>query len=172
MFMDAILIIFMLLFSFPIISLIHEYGHVIVAKCLGVQVEKIQIGVGHALTKWEQNNIDVELNWNFFFGGHTFLKDEEAYAKWKRFLIIIAGPIVSIGTYLVIIYVLPLFYIPQNVHMINWLYLFSVISLYMGVVHLIPFRKGINRNNTQGYRTDGSMLLALLFSARKKGRSA
>ncbi len=99
--------------------IIHEFGHFIVAKILGVGVERFSIGFGPVLFKIKPKKTEYALSL-ILLGGYVKLKGESEeesledesdafYAQplWKRFLIVLAGPmfnIVSAVIFMIIAY--------------------------------------------------------------------
>jgi len=88
--------------------IIHEFGHFIVAKMLGVGVERFSIGFGPVLFKFKPKKTEYALSL-VLLGGYVKLKGENEeegvedesdafYAQplWKRFLIVLAGPMFNI----------------------------------------------------------------------------
>lgn len=160
--MDAILILIMLLLTFPMVSLLHEWGHYVTAKGLGMEVSKIQLGMGKALSKWFMGETVVEYNWNCFFGGHTFIQDAEYFSRIKQIIVILAGVLLSLMMYLLSWNLLKIVELNNIPLLKDWLYIFMMMNLYMGVVHLFPFRKGIRRDFL-GHPSDG---LALFYALK------
>lgn len=80
--------------------LVHEWGHFIVARKLGVKVEEFGFGFPPRIAKKHWRGTDYTLNW-LPFGGFVRLKGEEdadkspdSYASqtpWRRSLIVLAG---------------------------------------------------------------------------------
>lgn len=93
-------LILQFIFVFGLIVFVHELGHFLVSKWVGVDVEEFGFGYPPRLVKlFNWRGTEVTLNW-IPFGGFVRLKgdtdDSEpggmlAAPKWKRFLILIAG---------------------------------------------------------------------------------
>jgi hypothetical protein len=169
---DAIIVLFMLFLTFPLVSLLHEWGHYVVAKQLGMNVTKIQLGTGYPLSKWKQGETEIQFNWNCFFGGYTFIEGIESYSRSKRFLVIIAGLGVSFVTYLISWKLLGWIGTPDPTLLEQWLYVFMIMNIYLGAVQLFPFRRGVKRTHT-GYPSDGLLLFHLMMkkeSEQKKNK--
>ncbi len=105
--------------------IIHEFGHFIVAKILGVGVERFSIGFGPILFKVKPKKTEYALSL-VLLGGYVKLKGESEeedvedesdafYAQplWKRFLIVLAGPMFNIFS--AIIFMMIAYHIGVNV---------------------------------------------------------
>lgn len=98
--MQSIWVIVQFIFVFGLLVFIHELGHFLAAKWLGIGVEEFGFGYPPRLAKlFTWKGTIVSLNW-IPFGGFVRLKGETddgeeggllAAPKWKRFLILIAG---------------------------------------------------------------------------------
>lgn len=85
---------------FILLILIHEFGHFIAAKLLGVRVNEFAIGMGPKLIKWGKGETRYSIN-AFPIGGYCAMEgeDEESHddrafcnkKPWRRFLIVIMG---------------------------------------------------------------------------------
>ena len=88
--------------------LIHEFGHYIVAKWLGVRVEQFAIGFGKRLVGFRKGDTDYRIN-AIPLGGYVKMSGENPmdersddprefmnHSRWHRFLIAIAGPTMNI----------------------------------------------------------------------------
>jgi regulator of sigma E protease len=88
--------------------LIHEFGHYIVAKWLGVRVEQFAIGFGKRLVGFRRGETDYRIN-AIPLGGYVKMSGENPmdqrsddprefmnHPRWHRFLIAIAGPTMNI----------------------------------------------------------------------------
>ncbi len=96
---------------------IHEFGHFIVAKLLGISVETFSVGFGPRLLGFRIGETDYRLS-AIPLGGYVKFRGENlemiqgksegsideflAHPKWKRFLVAIAGPAFNIATALLI----------------------------------------------------------------------
>lgn len=165
--MDAIMILIMLFLTFPMVSLLHEWGHYVTAKGLGMKVPKIQLGTGKALSKWYMGETEIEYNWNCFFGGHTFIQDAEYFSRTKQMIVIVAGVLLSLMMYAISWNLLKVVELAKTPLLTDWLYIFMMMSLYMGVVHLFPFRKGIKRDFI-GHPSDGLTLFYIFKNPVKE----
>lgn len=92
-----------------IIILLHEGGHFVMARLLGVRVLRFSIGFGKPILRWVSKKSGTEYVVGFLpLGGYVRMygdgsddalkQDPESYfaqALWKRFLIVVAGPLVN-----------------------------------------------------------------------------
>lgn len=89
---------------FSILIIVHEFGHFIAARCLGIKVEKFAIGFGPVLLKWRSKETDF-LVCAFPLGGYIKLagdsrleckgRDYEFLSKAPgiKMLVVLAGPV-------------------------------------------------------------------------------
>lgn len=90
-----------------IMILVHEWGHFIVARLCGVRVEVFSIGFGNRIFGWKRNGTDFRLA-VLPFGGYVRMAGENpaeertgapdeflSQPRWKRLLIILAGPFMN-----------------------------------------------------------------------------
>lgn len=96
---------------------IHEFGHFIVAKMLGIAVETFSVGFGPRLLGFRIGETDYRLS-AIPLGGYVKFRGENlemiqgksegsideflAHPKWKRLLVAVAGPVFNIVTALLI----------------------------------------------------------------------
>ena len=96
------------LFVLGVMVLIHEWGHYIVAKSLGITVKVFSIGFGKRLVGFEKNGTDYRIS-ALPFGGYVKMAGDNPmesntddpgefnnHPRWHRFLVAIAGPTVNI----------------------------------------------------------------------------
>jgi regulator of sigma E protease len=96
---------------------IHEFGHFIVAKMLGIAVETFSVGFGPRLFGFRIGETDYRVS-AIPLGGYVKFRGENlemlqgksegsideflSHPKWKRFLVAIAGPVFNIATAILI----------------------------------------------------------------------
>lgn len=96
---------------------IHEFGHFIVAKMLGIAVETFSVGFGPRLLGFRIGETDYRLS-AVPLGGYVKFRGENlemlqgesegqieeflTHPKWKRFLVAVAGPAFNIATAILI----------------------------------------------------------------------
>jgi len=98
--MTSIWTILQFIFFFGFLVFIHELGHLLVSKALGIEVEEFGFGYPPRMLKlFTWKGTEFTLNW-IPFGGFVRPKGEDdagepggilAAPKWKRFLVLAAG---------------------------------------------------------------------------------
>jgi regulator of sigma E protease len=91
-----------------VMILVHEFGHFIVAKLLGVRVEQFAIGFGKRIIGFRKGETEYRIN-VLPLGGYVKMTGENpgekttgdpgefaSHPRWHRFLIAIAGPSMNI----------------------------------------------------------------------------
>ena len=91
-----------------ILAAVHEIGHFLAAKRLGIKVEELSIFVGPSLFSWKKNGVDYHIRL-IPFGAYvrfTGMDEEDGgpenpdsylnQARWKRLLVSLAGPFMNI----------------------------------------------------------------------------
>lgn len=103
---------------FLILIVIHEFGHFIAAKLLGVRVNEFALGMGPKLIKWGKGETKYSINL-LPIGGYCAMEgedessgDERAFCNkkpWRRFLIVVMGAVFNLilGLVLVAITLIP-----------------------------------------------------------------
>ncbi len=104
----------------PLIA-IHEFGHYIVARKLGVKVLVYSIGFGPTLLKWKSKKSGIQYQLSALpLGGYVKMLDEREgdvaeqdlpYAfnrqnPWKRIAIVAAGPLINLAFAVVLFWIL------------------------------------------------------------------
>jgi regulator of sigma E protease len=89
---------------FGVVVLLHELGHFIAAKALGIPAPVLSIGFGPSFARFTFRETEYRLCW-LPFGGYVLAGDPDdpsAFGAWKRFAFYAAGPAASFLTGLVI----------------------------------------------------------------------
>ena len=93
--------------AFALMIFIHELGHYLMAKAVGVGIKKFSIGFGHPLFKFEYKAEQWQIGW-LPLGGYVSLKGEDPEQDidsedsflgkpwWKRALVVFAGPFANL----------------------------------------------------------------------------
>lgn len=105
--MDVILQITAFVITILVLVTVHEFGHFVVARGLGVKVLRFSVGFGPAMFSWHgKDAVEYRIAW-VPLGGYVKLLDaretevdekDRAFeftqqALWKRFSIVLAGPV-------------------------------------------------------------------------------
>ena len=89
--------------AFALMIFIHELGHYLMARAMGVGIEKFSIGFGKPIFKFKLKDVQWQIGW-LPLGGFVSLKGEDpseaadsedsflAKPWWKRALVVFAGP--------------------------------------------------------------------------------
>lgn len=93
---------------------VHELGHFLVAKWLGIRVEIFSLGFGKRLIGFKRGDTDYRLSL-LPLGGYVKMAGDNiaedragapdeflSHSKWHRFLVAVAGPVMNIATALAI----------------------------------------------------------------------
>lgn len=103
--MNTVLSIVASLALLSILVTIHEFGHYWVGRRLGFTIVEFSVGMGPVLLKRSQNGIQYSLRalpiggMCRFFGEDENAKDARCFnaqKAWKRFCVIVAGPIMNL----------------------------------------------------------------------------
>ncbi len=118
-------------FAFLFLVVIHEFGHFIAAKSLGVRVNEFSVGFGPTLFRKKGKETEYSLRL-IPFGGFCAMEGEEeesndtrafsAKSAWRRFLIVVMGAVFNLLFGLIII---GLVLAPQEVYATNTIAEFS-----------------------------------------------
>jgi regulator of sigma E protease len=95
-------------FVLGVLVFVHEFGHFLVARWLGVRVITFSIGFGPKLLKFRRNDIEYCIS-AFPLGGYVKMAGENpdealsgsqgeflSRSRWDRFRILLAGPVMNI----------------------------------------------------------------------------
>ncbi|MCX6537320.1 MAG: RIP metalloprotease RseP [Acidobacteria bacterium] len=104
-------------FVLGVLVFVHELGHFLVARWLGVRVITFSIGFGPKLLKFRRNDIEYCIS-AFPLGGYVKMAGENpdeplsgnpgeflARSRWDRFRILVAGPVMNILLAVVLMWV-------------------------------------------------------------------
>lgn len=117
-FLDSVWPYAIAIILFLILILIHEFGHFIAAKLLGVRVNEFAIGFGPKLFKWGKKETKYAVNL-VPFGGYCAMEGEDENSTdnrafcnkkpWRRFLIVVMGAVFNLilGLILIAITLIP-----------------------------------------------------------------
>lgn len=100
---------------FLILIVIHEFGHFIAAKLMGVRVNEFAVGFGPKLFKWRKGETQYALNL-IPLGGYCAMEGEDEASQddrafcnkkaWRRFIIVVMGAVFNLLLGLVLVAVI------------------------------------------------------------------
>jgi membrane-associated protease RseP (regulator of RpoE activity) len=102
----------LLILLFTLLALWHELGHYIIARSMGCEVPRVQVGFGHTLVEWKLGATVWALGW-MPLGGYTRIHGMHRHDKhtqpngprqhyrydlhsWQRVAIALAGPAMNL----------------------------------------------------------------------------
>lgn len=101
----TVLLILIAVLLFGMIIFVHEFGHFITAKMMGVKVNEFAIGMGPTLFKFQKGETKYALRL-FPIGGFCAMEGEDGESEdqrafgnkkvWRRILIVIAGAVMNV----------------------------------------------------------------------------
>ena len=113
--MSMVIYIIVAIFMFGVLIAIHEFGHFITAKLLGVKVNEFAIGMGPRLLHRQKGETEYTLR-AFPIGGFCAMEGEDGDSQdprsfqnkpaWKRFIVLLAGSLMNFLTGVLIFLVL------------------------------------------------------------------
>lgn len=99
--MSNLLFILLALLILSVIVTIHEFGHYLLGRSLGIGIVEFSVGMGPKIVSWKKKDIQYSLRW-VPLGGYCSFVGEDASSTdpramnnqpvWKRFLTVLAGP--------------------------------------------------------------------------------
>lgn len=104
--------------ALAVIILVHELGHYLAARAVGIKVQQFSIGFGREITGWDRGGTRYSLKW-FLAGGSVRIlgmnPDEEVseedfpqsyygVSHWKRAVVVLAGSFAHVLLALVLFY--------------------------------------------------------------------
>lgn len=106
--MDILISIIAFIFVIGVMVLVHEWGHYIAAKKIGVAVEAFSIGFGPKLFGWKRGETEYKIS-ALPIGGYVKMLAEnpdegatgdprefQSRKRWERFIILFMGPLLNI----------------------------------------------------------------------------
>jgi len=133
----------------PLVHLIHEAGHVCMAKLHKVKNTEIGIGVGPKIFDFYFKGTKIQLNIIPFLGGYSSNDQAGKLSHKEIALISFGGPLFTL---LSIVFFLP-FWTPFQ---FSFSALFVYFSLWIGIVNLIPFK--IGEKQSDGWQIASSLI--------------
>ncbi|WP_096156714.1 MULTISPECIES: site-2 protease family protein [Bacillus] len=132
--------ILFLLIGIPFIHLVHELGHVVVARIFHVKKTRIVLGMGSPVFQFSILGTSVEINKIYMFGGYSTNDEDGKLSYLQQALISLGGPTLNI---LLIFASIP-FITRENVYFFT---LFISFNIWIALSNLIPFKFGDKRSD-------------------------
>lgn len=132
----------------PMVSLIHEFGHVLISKLLGAKNVKIIIGSGKVLvdTKF------FEIRKYYFYYGFCYFENIDDESRWRNLFIYSGGILGNIISSYLLIYLIRHEILEETIFTYQFLYF----SLYYVFFSLLPM------SYPDGNYSDGKIIYHLL----------
>lgn len=99
--MSNLLFILLALLILSVIVTVHEFGHYLLGRSLGIGIVEFSVGMGPKIVSWKKKDIQYSVRW-IPLGGYCSFVGEDASSTdpramnnqpvWKRFLTVLAGP--------------------------------------------------------------------------------
>ncbi|MDX5474859.1 MAG: site-2 protease family protein [Bacillaceae bacterium] len=146
--------ILFVLVGIPIIHLVHELGHVLVARIFQVKKTRIVLGMGEPLVNLTLFGTKLEINRIYMFGGYSTNDESGNLPYFQQALISFGGPALNI---LLIFASIPLI-TRESVYFFT---LFISFNIWIALSNLIPFKFGDKRS-------DGWIIATSLYNGIRK----
>jgi hypothetical protein len=141
---------------------LHEGGHALAARLLGLRVPRIDIGIGRRISRWRWRNTSISVH-AFPLLGVTYVgADRVSGLKWRLWLTILAGPIttalIAIGALAVLDVGVTDAFWPQHAVLKGPAIVEMVAfqAIWLLVLNLLPLQM-----LRTGFRSDGTQLLRI-----------
>jgi len=149
-------ILLVLLIISPLVTIIHELGHITAVKIFKHELSRVRIGSGKSIFSIGK----VSVGMFFFHTGSFHYKRGRAHHPVQKIIIMLAGPLANLMTALIAYAIMINFEMTTFIRNIV-LNDFFILSIYMTVINLLPVSFG--KTNT-----DGKQILDLLRSGESK----
>lgn len=132
---------------------VHELGHALAARLLGLRVRRVVIGQGREVLRFRIGSTEIRLH-QLPFLGLTFIEPAPVRALRSRMaLAVLAGPVAS-AVLLTFALADDQWWPACNMNKCSWISSFVAIMNLGAVLSLVPAER-------EGFRTDGALLLSL-----------
>ncbi|CAG9620800.1 site-2 protease family protein [Sutcliffiella rhizosphaerae] len=128
--LDALVFFYLIV---PLVHLIHETGHVVMAKLYHVKGTKIRIGIGPKVMESTLFDTNFRIHIIPFLGGYSTNDSEKELSPKATVWISAGGPMFN---FISIIFLFPFL----TSFEFSYHYLFFLYSLWIGGVNLLPFK--------------------------------
>lgn len=143
-----LIIVFLFLIA-PISNILHEIGHMIGAIIVKSDNMILTIGKGKKVLTVPLKKLVIHVHRVFFIGGHAASKRHNPYKPLEMILITFCGPLLNILIGLSA-------YLLFRAHMSDYVLLFILFNLWLGLTNLIPFK-------IKGKYSDGYLIFKTLI---------
>lgn len=148
--------------SMPLVAVLHEAGHAVVALAVGFRVVEMSVGGGPPLLHRRWRGTEVTMGRSLLWGGWTVVSRDSIQGwRWRSAAVCLSGPaanLIGVGT----ICLLPRVENTLAGALLGGFALANVV----GVGNLLPFT-----TRREGWPSDGLRLWRLLRMDRRKSRS-
>ena len=124
----------------PIVIIIHELGHALFVVLFGKEVREIQLGFGEDLFRIKKFVVKRSMGWSV---GYCSWENIDSLAWYKKLLIFLGGIILNLLT-------ATLVWIFGDVQYADWYRAFIVVSYFIAVINLFPFKSNITKIDSDG----------------------
>jgi Zn-dependent protease len=139
---------------------VHESGHAVVARALGLRVLCIEIGIGRRMAKRRYRGLRVQLNAFPILGLTLIASDRRSGVRWRLWLATLAGPLATLAVTWTAL-------AAGNLQLRDVLWPSAAVAATPAVAPLLAFINcwALVRNllplRVMGYRSDGLQLIRL-----------
>lgn len=150
----------------PLVLSVHEAGHMLVARALGMDIGRVVVGVGPRLWEYEIGNVPIQVNLWPIFGHVAMGLPTERFARLRLWLATLAGPAANLGIVWLSVHfwTLTQMLLGQRIS-VFWL----LVNALIGVGNLLPFR---GKRSERAYRSDGLALIKIPWESSAKLRQS
>lgn len=145
---------------------VHEAGHAVVARAVGLHVLRVELGIGRRVVRWRRGELRLQLN-RFPILGLTYLgAGSRPLQRWRPWLAILGGPVTTLA-------ILAAALGAGRLRVQDVLWPSGPVAGGIAIAHLLAFQNlwMLARNlvplNLLGHRTDGRQLLTIPFAAQR-----
>jgi Peptidase family M50 len=150
----------------PLVLALHEAGHMLVARALGMDIGCVVVGVGPRLWEYEIGSVPIQVNiWPIF--GHVAMGlPTERFARLRLWLATVAGPAANLSMVWLSVHFwnLTQMLLGQRIS-VFWV----LVNALIGVGNMLPFR---GKRTERTYRSDGLALIKIPWESSAKLRQS
>ena len=150
----------------PIVLAVHEAGHMLAARALGMDIGCVVVGAGPRLWESEIGNVPIQVNLWPIFGHVAMGLPTERFERLRLWVATAAGPAANLGTVWLSVHFWNLTQLLFGQRLsVFWV----LVNALIGVGNLLPFRS--NRTE-RAYRSDGLALMRIPWESSAKLRQS